>query len=435
MASTPFQIAIVGCGIGGLAAAIGFTNAGHKVTILERASKLAQVGAGIQLAPNTTGILKQWGLLPQIVSHSVEPQYLKLRTYRDGAVISASQIDPQMKMAYGVPYLAIHRADLAQVLFEKTETLGVRTRFGTQISDIEPSRPSIKLADGEQIDCDLIIGADGLHSMCRELIPGQAQQPFFPGDLAFRIVLPKADLLESQDLIELTQTPAVHIFMGPDAHIVLYPLKGGELYNIVLLLSDEDFPKEVLEDRYDKEGDKLRLEWLRTRFSTWSREIKAVLAVASGASVWRLEHCQEATQWVHEAGRLALTGDACHATLPYLAQGAAQAIEDGAFLGSLFENIKDPRDIKGALQLFETTRKPRTTIIVQKSIENREFFNMKDGPGQQKRDEVLKQGPLSLIEFQKWLYGYDAIEVGKAAAQTLSQLGSEMQPKVLEAAL
>ncbi|MCJ1388702.1 hypothetical protein MMC18_001551 [Xylographa bjoerkii] len=415
-----FQVAIVGCGIGGLAAAIGITNAGHKVTIFERASKLAQVGAGIQLAPNTTGILKHWGLLPQIVSHSVEPQHLKLRSYRDGVVISASQIDPQMKMAYGVPYLAIHRADLAQVLFDKTETLGVQTRFGARIVEIDPTRPSIKLANGEQFNCDLILGADGLHSMCRELIPGQAQQPFFPGDVAFRIVLPKSDLVGSPDLIELTQSPAVHVFMGPDAHVVLYPLKGGELYNIVLLLSDESFPTEVLEDRYNTVVDKQRLAWLRTRFSTWSREIKAVLAVASGATVWRLEHCQEATQWVHGGGRLALTGDACHATLPYLAQGAAQAIEDGAFLGSLFENIRDPHDIKGALQLYETIRKPRTTVIVQKSIENREFFNMKDGPVQQKRDDMLKQSPLSLIEFQKWLYSYDAIEVGKAAARNFS---------------
>ncbi|MCJ1436850.1 hypothetical protein MMC27_006232 [Xylographa pallens] len=339
MTTAPFQVAVVGCGIGGLAAAIGITSAGHKVTIFERASKLAQVGAGIQIGPNTTGILKQWGLLTQIVTHSVEPQHLKLRAYHDGAVISASQIDPQMKMVYGVPYLAIHRANLAQVLFEKTETLGVRTRFGAKISEIDPLRPSIKLVDGEQFDCDLILGADGLHSMCRELIPGQAQEPFFPGDVAFRIVLPKSDLIESRNLVELTQSPAVHIFMGPDAHVVLYPLKGG--------------------------------------------------------------------------------------------QGAAQAIEDGAFLGALFETIKDPHDIKGALQLYETIRKPRTSVIVQKSIENRELFNMKDGPGQHKRDEMLKQRPLSLTEFQKWLYGYDAIALGKAAAQTFKRHESGMHPNFL----
>ncbi|MCJ1287285.1 hypothetical protein MMC26_006633 [Xylographa opegraphella] len=422
MATTPFQVAIVGCGISGLAAAIGITNAGHKVTIFERASKLAQVGAGIQIAPNTTGILKQWGLLAHIISHSVELQYLQLRSYRDGAVISASQIDPQMKTAYGVPYLAIHRADLAQVLLENAEMLGVRTRFGAQIIEVDPLRPSIKLADGEQFSCDFILGADGLHSMCRELIPGQAQQPFFPGDIAFRIVLPISDLIESKELIELTQRPAVQIIMGPGAHVVLYPLKGCELYNIVFLLADEKFPEDILANRYDTTADKDRLEWLRTRFSTWSGAIQAILATAAGATVWRLEHCQEATQWTHEAGRLALIGDACHAILPYLGQGAALAIEDGAFLGSLFEDIRDPHDIKGALQLYETTRKPRTIVVAQKSIENREIFNLKDGQNQQKRDEMMKQGPPSLTEFQQWLYGYDAIAEGRSAAEKYNQI-------------
>ena len=221
-------------------------------------------------------------------------------------------------MAYGVPYLAIHRADLAQVLFEKTEMLGVQTRFGAQISEINLLDPSIKLANDEQFCCDFILGADGLHSMCRELIPGQAQQPFFSGDVAFRIILSRSDLVMSEDLSELTQCPAVDIYMGPDAHVVLYPLKGCELYNIVLLLSDEHFPREILENRYNSTADQHRLEWLRTRFSMWSRGIRAILAVASGATVWQLEHCQEATHWVHEAGRLALSGDACHATLPYL---------------------------------------------------------------------------------------------------------------------
>ena len=337
----PLQVAVVGCGISGLTAAIGIRNAGHRVTIIERAARLAQVrykistqpiltlwvvlilrkqkvGAGIQLAPNITRILQRWGLLPQILAYSVEPQYLKLRSYRDGAVISATQIDPQLKMAYGVPYLVIHRADLAQVLLDKAKTLGVQTRFGSQITEIDPSRSSVKFFNGEQFKYDLILGADGLHSMCRELIPGQTQQPFFPGDLAFRIVLPKSVWLESKDLLELTKRPAVQIFMGPDAHVVLYPLKEGELYNIVLLLSDEKFPQEVLEDRYNPIADNQRLEWLRIRFSAWSGEVRAILNVASGASVWQLEHCQEATRWVHEAGKLALTGDACHATLPYL---------------------------------------------------------------------------------------------------------------------
>ncbi|MCJ1295202.1 hypothetical protein MMC34_006764 [Xylographa carneopallida] len=215
-----------------------------------------------------------------------------LRSYRDGGVISASQIDPQMKMAYDVPYLAISRADLAQILYGKTQTHGVQTYFGAQITEIGLMCPSIKLASGELFNCDLFLGADGLHSTCRVLIPGQAQQPFFSGDVIFHIILSRFDLQKSKDMIELTQNPVVHIFMGPNAHVVLYPLKVCELYNIVLLLAGKNLPKEILEDRYDSTGDKRRLEWLRTRFGTWSEEIKAVLAIASGATVWRLEYCQ-----------------------------------------------------------------------------------------------------------------------------------------------
>ncbi len=222
-----------------------------------------------------------------------------------------------MKMAYGVPYLVIHRADLHQVMLTEAETLDIPIRLGSNIELIDPQGPSVVLSGGKKFKCDIVLGADGIHSVCRKAMTGHPQSPFFPGDVAFRVVLPRSALLTSLELADILQAPAVHCWMGPSAHVVLYPLQQAELYNIVFLLSDDNIPDLQLDDR-SKSLNESGLQWLKDRFAGWCGEIHALLSITKGAGQWKLEHCQEAVQWVHSSGNMALLGDACHATLPYL---------------------------------------------------------------------------------------------------------------------
>ena len=268
--------------------------------------------------------MQEWDLLPTVRSHSVEPKYLKLKTYRDGSILSQTQIDPQMKRAFGVPYLVIHRADLHQAIFTEAKALGIPILLGSDIDTIEPLSPSVVFSGGQRFDCDLVLGADGIHSVCREAITGYPQSPFFPGDVAFRLVLPRSKLLTKPALADILEAPAVHCWMGPSAHVVLYPLQKAELYNVVFLLSDETIPSLQVDHR-TKCLNENSLQWLKDRFAGWCGEVTTLLSITKEAGQWKLEHCQEAVQWVHSSGKLALLGDACHATLPYLYDSTSRA--------------------------------------------------------------------------------------------------------------
>ena len=226
-------------------------------------------------------------------------------------------LDPQIKMDFGVPYLVIHRADLHEAMVTKAETLDIPILLGSDIETIDPLGSSVVLSGGRTFNCDVILGADGIHSVCREVITGHSQSPFSPGDVAFRVVLPRSELITSPELADILQTPAVHCWMGPGAHVVLYPLRQAEIYNVVLLLSVENIPDLQVDDK-SKSLNESGLQWLKNRFAGWCGEITTLLSIAREAGLWRLEHCREAMQWVHPSGNMALLGDACHATLPYL---------------------------------------------------------------------------------------------------------------------
>ncbi|KAL8666948.1 MAG: hypothetical protein Q9168_007381 [Polycauliona sp. 1 TL-2023] len=394
------HVVIVGAGLGGLAAAIGIARTGHEVTILEKAAALGE-------PPNASRILKKWGLLDNIRDVSVQPSDLILRSYRDGAVLSKQNLVPYAEERYGAPYLHIHRADYHRILVAETERLGVKILLGSEVSHVDFEEPSVQLVGkSEKVHADIIIGADGLKSKCREAMLGSAPQ--FTGDLAYRIVVKASDMKTHPELQELVEKPAINFWLGPSAHAVCYLLRGGELYNIVLICPDN-----ILTDTA-----KADVPEMRDLFRTWDPKLRALLELVQESCKWRLLDSQEMETWVR--GKFALLGDACHATLPCLAQGAALAIEDGAVLGQLFSY--DGLDKSMLLSVYEKLRKPRTTRIVQGSVALRNMNHTLDGPAQQQRDETLKREPFEghpnpWVDpvFQKWLFGYDVEgEVGKA---------------------
>lgn len=374
-----------------------------------------QVGAGIQIPPNSTRILSRWGLLPALEAVSVRPQNFHLRSYRNGQILSTQPLIPHCEAVYGFPYLHIHRADYHKILVAEAERRGVEIvldSFVTGIDFTSSTTPLVHIKDrAEPFTADLIIGADGLKSVCREALLGRPDPPHLTGDLAYRIIVPASRMRAHPLLTDLISTPNINYWMGPDSHVVGYLLKGGDLYNIVIACPD-NLPEFVSQQKAD-------LAEMHALFSDWDPQLRALLELTDDTSKWRLQNSREMASWSHTlSGRFTLLGDACHATLPYLAQGAAQAVEDGAVLGHLFEKITSESQIPDLLTIYESLRKPRTTRVVTGSSHlGREIFHLHDGPRQQERDRQLVawqdqpfpgyQNRWRDPDFQAFLFGYD----------------------------
>ncbi|KAI4181878.1 MAG: hypothetical protein L6R41_006351 [Letrouitia leprolyta] len=408
MSKPVFNVCIVGAGLGGLAAAIGITRAGHRVTILEQAGTLSEIGAGIQVPPNSSRILERWGLLDKVKDISVQPRDFVLRSYRDGTILSKQNMVPYAVQRYAAPYLHIHRADYHKILVAEAERLGVKIILGSTVSKLDFERPLVYLNGKPEFYADVVIGADGLKSKCREAMLGYPDPPRFTGNLAYRIIVKVEDMKSCPDLSELTEEPAIHYWMGPQAHAVCYFLQGGRLCNLVLLCPD-DLPEMVNTAKAD-------IQEMREFFRAWDPKLQQLLGLVQETSKWRLQNSEELESWSHTAGKFVLLGDACHATLPYLAQGAAQAVEDGAVLGALFDKLEHTSQLHDALIIYERLRKSRTTAVVKGSTHLQDVFHMPDGPRQQERDWQLTQmepfegypNPWADPVFQPYLFGYDA---------------------------
>ncbi|KAI1628978.1 salicylate hydroxylase [Exophiala viscosa] len=415
MGKLQLHVGIIGAGLGGLAAAIGIARAGHKVTILEQAPQLGEVGAGIQIPPNSTRILARWDILPAIEKVSVRPNNVIMRSYRDGKVLSSQPLIPICEDVYGYPYLHIHRADYHKIMVEEARKLGVDIQLDSFVTGIDFERPAVHVKNRKDpFLCDLIIGADGLKSVCREALLGHPDPPHLTGDLAYRITVPAEDMKKHPLLADLVAVPNINFWLGPSSHVVCYLLKGGNLYNIVIACPD-NLPKFVNQQKAD-------LEEMHAIFKEWDPKLRALLELCHDTSKWRLQNSREMMSWSHPSGRFTLLGDACHATLPYLAQGAAQAVEDAAVLAHLFEKVEHAHQVPDLLTIYETIRKPRATAVVAgSSYAGQKIYHLHDGPRQKERDRQMlafQDKPFEGYQnrwrdpvFQKFLFSYDAQKV------------------------
>ena len=217
---------------------------------------------------------------------------------------------PFAEEQYGVPYLHIHRADYHEILVAEAERLGVTIVLDSTVLRIDFEKPFIKLKNKPDFTADIILGADGLKSICREALLGHSDPPHLTGDLAYRIIVKAEDMKKHPDLRDLAEKPAINYWMGPYCHAVCYLLKGGGLYNIVLICPD-NLPEMVNTSKAD-------LQEMRDIFEKWDPKLKALLDLVQETSKWRLQNSEEMESWSHPSGKFALMGDACHATLPYL---------------------------------------------------------------------------------------------------------------------
>lgn len=420
----PLNFVIVGAGLGGLAAAIGLKLSGHTVTLLEQAPELGEVGAGIQIPPNSTKILDALGVREELLKASYIPKSYNFRRWSNGDLLNYMELRPYTLHKYGAPYLHIHRADFHTVLVNRAKEVGVQIKLGAQVVKVDGDDNSITTRDGRTFKGDVIIGADGLKSVLKTSVLGRANPAYNTGDLAWRALVTSSEIRKHPELKFIYDEPKINFWWGPNVHVVVYLLNTiskGETVNIVVL-SPDNLPKDVNVKHAE-------LNELKELFQGWDPRLQKLLSLIHSTSKWRLQNSREIETWVHEKGNIVLLGDACHATLPYLAQGAAQAVEDAAVLSVLFGNLTDKSQIHSVLKKYESLRKSRTTKVVQGSTKCRDVFHLEDGPEQEARDALLQQPPAEDFPnrwgdpvFQKFLFGYDAFA---AAKQGWDELSSE----------
>jgi salicylate hydroxylase len=376
------RIAVVGAGVGGLVTAASLGREGVRCVVFERAGGSPDVAGGIQISPNGARVLHRLGLGPALRAVAARPAALELRRWDDGRLIGRTELGAAAEERYGVPYYALRRTDLSRMLRRAVEArCGPGTvQFGRQCVGLDESSHGVRLrfAGGETYDADLVVGADGLHSVVRRALAGDA--PRFAGHAVYRALVPAARLPW------LSGPPRVTVWLGPGQHCVCYPVGGSGAVNLVATLAADQAPA-----GYTR-GDAGRLAGA---YGGWHPNVRALLAAADHLVHHGLFDRSPPRRW--HRGRIALVGDAAHPMLPFLAQGAAQAIEDGATLAA---HVRDP----DGLARYEALRHPRVDRVLAAVRETAGRLHLPDGPRQRERDRRLAASGLS---DQDWLYGWD----------------------------
>jgi len=370
------SIAIVGAGIGGLALAAALRQAGLAATVYEQAEAFTRVGAGIQQSPNAMKVHRGLGIEGRLRDVGFAPTSALNRDAVTGKVTNDHPLGRAVEERYGAPYLTLHRGDLHAALADIVPVQAVmRGKKLVRIDDRGP-RVALAFADGTAIEADLVIGADGAHSLVRDHVAGP-EQPRFTGKLAYRTTFP-ASRLRGVD-IGTSRTK----WWGKDRHIVVYYVtaKRDEVY---FTTSQNEKADWMTRESWSTKGD---LSELRSAFASFHSDVQAVLAAAPEVHKWGIYERDPLPNW--SKGRVTLLGDACHPMTPYMASGAAMALEDAVVLSRCLGD-DDFEDIETALRTYEGIRKPRTTAVQAGSSANT-WMRQETNPD--------------------WLYGYDAWRV------------------------
>lgn len=396
---------IAGGGIAGMASALALARVGWQAQVHERAPVFAEVGAGVQLGPNVTRILHAWGLQTALQAVAAFPDQLQARSALSGEVLATLPLGAQMQTRYGAPYVTLHRADLHQLLHEGALRQGVEVLAGSAVQSFQTEGPRVtaQLEHATQHfvqEADLAVVADGVWSPLRQQLLGDgAVQP--TGHLAYRT------LLRQSDLPVHLRTNDVTVWMGPNVHVVHYPVRGGEWLNLVVL-TEGQMPGVSADDlqswNTQQTAEQTAHDLLAALRGTCSR-LQELVHAATAWRVWPL--CgRSAMQGAHQhgQGRMALVGDAAHPMLPYLAQGAGMAMEDAAALG---QQLSHAGDVAAQVQAFAAQRWQRNAQVQRAAMRNGKVFHA-HGPVRWGRDWALRLAGPVLMD-QPWLYGHKVL--------------------------
>jgi len=386
---------IAGAGIGGLTAALAIAQRGFGVAVFDQAQRLEEVGAGIQLSPNASRILIALGLGEQLRRHVVAPEELRVMNARTARILARAPLGAVAEKRYGAPYWVIHRGDLQAVLIEAVRAHpDIVLHLGTRVEDFAMQEDGVTIsarASEHRFEDRgaALIAADGLWSSLRRRL-GHRRQPRFARRTAWRALAPAA-ALEPE-----LRAPAVNLWFGTTAHLVHYPVRGGSLLNVVAIIRDN-----WREPGWSAPGERADV-LARYAAPMWSAPPRAILAAPQHWQKWALYDRAPLARW--GKGAVTLLGDAAHPMLPYLAQGAAMAIEDAAVLA---QRLADTRsDPAAAMRRYERQRRARTARAQRAARRNGIVYQL-GGPGAFLRTLALSAiGGERLLARYDWLYGW-----------------------------
>jgi salicylate hydroxylase len=395
---TAHQVLIAGAGIGGLAAALALARTGRPVTVLEQSKSFGEVGAGVQLGPNAVKLLAHWGLRADLMQSACTPDAIAVRSAATGHGITRMLLGEACVQRHGEVYATLHRADLHALLLQAVQHAGVELVPDCTVQDVEDTAQGLRIQSTHgEFAGDLLVGADGLWSRVREHVQPNSP-PSFTGHLAYRSLLP-ATLLPP-DAAEQFRANEVSVWWAPRVHVVGYPLRGGQLYNLAILAEG---PSPGQGWNFDVQREQIDAVLLRCMGA--ADALSPVLAqLIQAAQQWRCWPLyQRKPQALWSRGHSTLLGDAAHPMLPYLAQGAAMAMEDAA---ALAQSLAQSADVATALHRYERQRFARTARVVQTAQRNSWAFHVR-GPVALARDAYLSLKGTQALSMD-WLYGFDA---------------------------
>jgi salicylate hydroxylase len=390
---------VVGAGIGGLAAALALRRAGLAVTVYEQAPELHEVGAGIQLAPNATRLLQRLGVGSALGRVGVQPPAVEHRRWQDGRVLLSQPLGDVVAERFGAPYYHVYRPDLLAVLGEALPPGLVRLGRRCVALRSEDEGATVELEGGATDTADVVVGADGIHSTVRAWLAG-AESPWFSGSVAYRGLVP------AERVAHLGLGRNGNSWLGPSRHFVCYWVAGGRCLNFVAVVPAGDWRVES----WSAIG---RVADAVAEFAGWHAPVPAIIAAAERTHRWALYDREPLAAW--SAGRVTLLGDAAHAMLPFLAQGACQAIEDAVVLARCLVEAGTGA-VAAALRRYEATRQPRVGQVQRASRDNATTYHLADGEAQRERDAryaaLMADGPWAA---RGWLFEHDAEAVAAPA--------------------
>ena len=389
------HILIAGGGIGGMVAALALQQRGFPVDVYEAAAELKELGAGVQIAPNGTRVLCALGLREPMEAIASIPAGKEVRLFSTGQAWKLHDLGAESEGRWGAPYWMVHRGDFHRALLDAFRARAPgRLHAGKRCVGVDSDENGVTLrfGDGEEVRGDVLVGADGVHSRVREALFEEARATF-TGFVAWRGVVPMADLPERM------RRPYGTNWIGPHGHVVTYPLRRGELMNFVAAIERDDWQVES----WSTAGS---VEECQADFAAWHPDVQEIVGHIDTPYKWALLGRDALPHW--SQGRVTLLGDACHPTLPFLAQGANMAIEDGMVLARCLDNTPD--DPADALARYETARLDRTTRIVRGALENVSRYHnprLAEPDGAQAfADQQFAQSKVK--DRYDWLFDYDA---------------------------
>ncbi len=398
MTAAPLKIAVIGGGIGGLSAAVALRRAGFAVDVYEQAPELTEIGGGINMGPNAARILYRLGLGAGLDRDGVRPVESHQRRWQDGRTLQRVALNPLCERLFGAPHLTIHRADLLAALAAGFPAEHVH--LGHRLAGLADRGDGAEawFENGLYIKTDVLVGADGIHSAVRAALFGE-EEPRFAGCVAYRGLAPAGDVADLG--LELGSQS----WVGPGAHLVHYFVSRGRLLNFVGWTEHDTWNREDWTDR-------ATIERALAAFEGWHPQIRRIIAAAETCFIWALFDRDPLPHW--SVGHATLLGDACHPMYPFMGQGAAQAIEDGAALAACLAAGAD--DPAAALRHYERLRLPRVTRLQQMSRANKYRYHMPDGPAQQARDAEWARAGDRSPEALRWLFDHDPAALEPATA-------------------